>query len=556
MNLKRFAALILAAVMSVTMLASCGQIEDTPLENPNTGTVAPIVTDAPVTTTETPTLPPITTAAPPTTAATTEATTAATTEATTAATKKTDKNDFTVEEMTPTTMYATMSLNVRKGPSTDFGKLGALAEGDAVTVVGRASTGWYKIQFKDSEGYVSNVYMTADAPSSTPAKKPSANKGDDDDTEIIGDDDTEVIEPSGTGTTPSNPSSAGTVGGDWIADNYATTMYNALTSDDYRRAMDLIGEAVQNLWPRVNLGAYLDESEVMDFAEYLSYMPSTTYCYFDRASEISGTTVYLKYYVDNAADAEKMVSNLKSRGDKVMSAISGYSDYNKIRYIYEWVAKNSVYEHSNHFASSYGPIVDGNGTCVGYAKAAFYLLSRAGFDCIYCYGVGMEEKHAWVKIKYNGKWYNLDQGWADDTKYEQSDRDFVCYDFMLMSDSFTKNSRTSVKDLSKYLNVPAANTDENNWYYTNGYVAGSISEAKKILKAEAKDVLSRDNGAKRIYVRIQFTTMDLFNQAIDEITSSVFNKEILDGVSTSYKCVDRHRNSKKNTRAISFILEK
>ena len=57
MNLKRFAALILAAVMSVTMLASCGQIEDTPLENPNTGTVAPIVTDAPVTTTETPTLP-------------------------------------------------------------------------------------------------------------------------------------------------------------------------------------------------------------------------------------------------------------------------------------------------------------------------------------------------------------------------------------------------------------------------------------------------------------------------------------------------------------------
>ncbi len=71
---------------------------------------------------------------------------------------------FTVEEMEETTMYSTISLNVRSGPSIDFDKIDTLKEGEAVTVTGIASTGWYQVLVDGEVGYVSGKYLTDEAP--------------------------------------------------------------------------------------------------------------------------------------------------------------------------------------------------------------------------------------------------------------------------------------------------------------------------------------------------------------------------------------------------------
>lgn len=65
---------------------------------------------------------------------------------------------FTVEDMTAT-MYAQRAVNVRSGPSTDYDKIGGLNTNDEVKVTGRASTGWYRIEYAGKEGYVSNNYL-------------------------------------------------------------------------------------------------------------------------------------------------------------------------------------------------------------------------------------------------------------------------------------------------------------------------------------------------------------------------------------------------------------
>lgn len=52
-------------------------------------------------------------------------------------------NGFSVEDLTDTPMYASQTVNVRKGPSEDYEQLGSLSWGDEVTVTGIASTGWY-----------------------------------------------------------------------------------------------------------------------------------------------------------------------------------------------------------------------------------------------------------------------------------------------------------------------------------------------------------------------------------------------------------------------------
>lgn len=54
----------------------------------------------------------------------------------------------------------TSDVNVRKGPSTDYEKIGTVRAGDTVTVTGESHDGWYRIEFQGAEGFVYGQYMT------------------------------------------------------------------------------------------------------------------------------------------------------------------------------------------------------------------------------------------------------------------------------------------------------------------------------------------------------------------------------------------------------------
>lgn len=61
-------------------------------------------------------------------------------------------------------MYVKNSVNPRQGPGRDYSKVGSLNKGDQVTVTGQADNGWYQL---DSGAFVSNKYLTNDAPAAT-----------------------------------------------------------------------------------------------------------------------------------------------------------------------------------------------------------------------------------------------------------------------------------------------------------------------------------------------------------------------------------------------------
>ncbi|MDL2257740.1 SH3 domain-containing protein [Eubacteriales bacterium OttesenSCG-928-K08] len=56
------------------------------------------------------------------------------------------------------TAVATATVNIRKGPGTNYSKLGQLKKGDTVSVVGEVS-GWTIIDWKDGVAYVSSKYL-------------------------------------------------------------------------------------------------------------------------------------------------------------------------------------------------------------------------------------------------------------------------------------------------------------------------------------------------------------------------------------------------------------
>ena len=84
-------------------------------------------------------------------------------------------NGFTVDDTVTGTMYAKQSVNVRKGPSTDYDKLGALSFAQEINVTGVADSGWYQFDFNGEKGYVSNKYVVTEKPEAKTVASTSAS---------------------------------------------------------------------------------------------------------------------------------------------------------------------------------------------------------------------------------------------------------------------------------------------------------------------------------------------------------------------------------------------
>lgn len=561
MNSKRLAALLLALTMALSVLSGCGHVEEEPIENPDitTGaeiTLPPETTTVPETTTE-----PITTPEPTTTPETTTepvtTTEATTTAATTAATKKTSKDDFTVEKMNAT-VYATMSLNVRKGPSTDFDRIGAVAEGDELTVTGRASTGWYQISFNGETAYVSNLYVSNEKPAAKPAVTTSANNNNTtpapsgDDEEVVDDGDSENVDDEPSLPASTNPSPNYTfTSSDWMSDNACEYQMSAFTQEKYVKAMEKIALGIQVMAPSISLAEYLTEDETMEFAGKLIHIAGTGYCYFDRA-KVGGTTIYPIYYTDDYNTAMNMQTSMANQAAKIVEKCSGYSDYNKVKFIYEYLIKNSSYG-GNYGGSAYGPIVDGHGTCLGYAKATFYLLSKAGLDVLYVVGRD-QDMHAWVKVKINGSWYNVDTTWGDpNSTVTEDDPSYVNYDFLCVTDRYILNTRPTVYDLSKFYSMPSATSNDLNWFVLNGCYAETYEDGVNILREQIK-ACANDTSENLNYIRVQFSNEAAFQAFFEHYTQSAVQSEFVDVYAPVRKVKGRHSDAKSETKRTLTIM--
>ncbi len=573
---KRLLSLALALTLALSVLCSCGKIEEIP-DTPLT-TSDPVVSDVPDVTDAPDTTPEQTTTTPATTPEQTTTTPATTPEVTTTpattpeVTTTKDKNDFTVEEMDETTMYATMSLNVRSGPSTDFGKISTLKEGEAVTVVGRASTGWYQIIIDDETlGYVSNVYITDKAPEVEEPEDEEIEIPDDDDVVVLPDDDDDDKPSSG-----STPDVGGvTSNSDWVKDNGWTYMYNALNDSRYRQALDEIMTGIKNFEEYIEVTPSFTSSEWDDFASFFFPIAAVEYTYVRSIGKISGSNsmVGVKYYTDTKSEADKMVKELRSTADKVIGKLkSSWSDYEKIKYLHDWLVKNSFADEHNYAEKdsdgnptewagqwgkslwpnvAYGSVVDGQPTCLGYAKGMFYLLARAGYEVTFAEGIGTSALHIWVKVKVDGKWYNIDATWDDPCGAAQNaDPNYVSYAFFMVTDKYMKETRSEVYDI-KFFDDPKCTSTKYDWYMNNGCYVTSYDEVEAILKAKAKEAAK--SGKDIAYVTLKMETSSLFTKVDEAWTGAKFTK-LLQDYTTEYETVKKGKNT--GHRTITFRLYK
>ncbi len=512
---KRFLSLLMAVVLTVTMMSGCGQEI---IESNSDGVVSgdQAVTEVPEETTEVTTTIEVTT----TTAATTTVATTTTEATTTATTSTTASTTYTVEEMSAT-MYATYSVNVRSGPSVDYDRIGAYAQGAEVTVTGRASTDWYQVNYKGETGYVSSSYLSSE-PVATTATTTTATTSSSGSTTVI------------TGTVSA---------GDWAEENGWETMVSYLKEDRYLTVMNEVMEGIQNLQTTIYVSPYITADEASDFANLILPMLSVGYCYVKSVGASvysSGTyegylrTVTVTYYVSTAAEAQSMVDELDTKADKIVAKLSSsWSDYQKVKYLTEYLVLNCTYDGDVSTApTAYGSVVKGAANCQGYAKGLLYLLAKAGFDVVFCEGIGTEAKHLWVKVKINGSWYNVDPTWCDPVS-GVADPDYFDYSFLCVTDEFMAATHKTVYNM-RFYTVPSATSTTYDWYIMNGYYATSYDEAVSILKQATKDAVNSADGAEYIYVRAKVSSDSIYESVKSNYSKSSFQNNIVSSITSSY----------------------
>lgn len=71
----------------------------------------------------------------------------------------------------------TSDVNVRKGPSTDYDKIGTVRVGETIPVTGETADGWYRVTYQGQEGYIYGKYMSVQQTETPSDNNPQDGEG-------------------------------------------------------------------------------------------------------------------------------------------------------------------------------------------------------------------------------------------------------------------------------------------------------------------------------------------------------------------------------------------
>lgn len=162
---------------------------------------------------------------------------------------------------------------------------------------------------------------------------------------------------------------------------------------------------------------YIDVTKLYINIETTSKFLTTKYNVFLNAKEGN----YLAKGYNSKEDVDYKMQQVETVKNSIISNLQGYSNYEKIIRIHDYLVDNIEYETTisqNNIYNIYGALVEKECVCEGYAKAFRYLTNALGMDCIIVIGTatnndGITENHAWNYIYLDDNWYAVDATWDD-----------------------------------------------------------------------------------------------------------------------------------------------
>lgn len=289
---------------------------------------------------------------------------------------------------------------------------------------------------------------------------------------------------------------------------------------------------------------YNDENRLFYISPTIEYVSDKT------TGNISSMKVNYTY---SKEEIRSMQAEIDRETDKILSMITPeMNDYDIVKLFHDYIIVNCTYDSDAKNPNSiYGTLVEKDALCQGYSQSFTYLCSLAGIDSFIVLGVA-NEPHMWNVVKMDGDYYHVDLTWDDPDRAKSPDS--VRYDYFGLTDDRIRELRQF--DDYDY-EIPEAKGTKYQYYYYNNLVAGSVSEAKALIEAEAL------KAAKTKASTIQILCAD--DEVFKEVTDVFFGNSrdnvigilgnIKDKAENRFNTESIYHNSNSSTRTVKIFLE-
>lgn len=179
---------------------------------------------------------------------------------------------------------------------------------------------------------------------------------------------------------------------------------------------------------------------------------------------------------EQADEAQALVDEYT---DFFLQGIDKYaSEYEKIKYTYEFVIINTEYElDSPENQNILSVMLYRKSVCQGYARAIQYLLSKLGVSSTIVSGyVESGEGHAWNLVKCNNAYYYLDSTWGDSSYAAEEDKSQydISYDYLNITTADLEKNHI----IDNIAEVPNCVFTQDNYYVREGLMFNFVDEQK------------------------------------------------------------------------------
>lgn len=204
---------------------------------------------------------------------------------------------------------------------------------------------------------------------------------------------------------------------------------------------------------------------------------------------IDDDIVGVKYNIPE--NIEAINNKINEKASAVLSkTASFYRQYDKIKYIYDWIVNNVEYKDTENDQNIQSVFLEGKSVCAGYSRAFQYLCVKAGISCTYISGkLTNGESHAWNLVFLDGNYYWVDVTWGDPLYSENIETAPISYNYFCVSDKdllvnhipnkkISTTTHTTKNDMFSY---PKCISEKYNYYklnnaYFNRYDRDEIKE--------------------------------------------------------------------------------
>lgn len=529
MNTKKKISLILAVLMSVSLLATgCKKTDEDTAGLPEATTT----TSMPELTQMTTAAPETTTAAPETEATTvpeteettvseSEETTVSETEETTAAETTTAASETTASETTTTAvttvkkewneteisevMYTSQACYSRVKPVVGSDPVSQYKKGTKVNVVAATDTGYYKLA---DGSFIHSDYLVEEKPAVQ-----TTTAAPDDEEEIFDDDNTGEVTEKPDDTPTQKPVVTDT------SDYKSGYAYKTLTSAQ-KELYDRIYKAISNFETKVTVpDGILTDDVIKVYGMIFNQEPQLFWMSITVPKGYGTLTIKYDMTADEAAAKQKQID--KNVNSILATAAKSKTTAGKLKVFYDWIVLNNTFSLSETSATSSiangltGSVIQ----CAGYAKSMQYLCDKAGIESMVVVGRNRHgSSHAWNVIYVDDGYYILDTAWGDPEGAPGGGK-YIRYSFFLVPDAWTKTTHYDVNkyfkpngDTIKYFDPPACTKTTYNYYKIYGKLYSDLSSAEKGMYEAFDEAIK--NG--KFVAEIRVTDESVYNKLMSD----------------------------------------